>query len=146
MKKGGKPLILNFTQQSELLAQYGSVMVFSWIMGYPMGEPDWAGGKDYHPEKMKGKAPTVQEILNGKWDNYIRKVAREAKNTNAPLLIELTHEFNAPTMINNAFWSFGANSDKSSFEICNPGVTRDDVIRGFMNDLTSLVQKIKKGK
>ena len=95
---------------------------------------------------MKGKAPTVQEILNGKWDNYIRKVAREAKNTNAPLLIELTHEFNAPTMINNAFWSFGANSDKSSLEICNPGVTRDDVIRDFMNDLTSLVQKIKKGK
>ena len=42
MKKGGKPLIVNFTQQSELLAQYGSVMVFSWIMGYPMGEPDWA--------------------------------------------------------------------------------------------------------
>jgi len=147
MKKDGNPLILSFAQQAELLAQYGSVMVFSWIMGYPAGEPDWAGGKDYHPEKMKGKAPTVKEILNGQWDDYIRKVAKEAKNINAPLLIELTHEFNAPTMLNNAFWSFGANGDKSSFEICDSSLTRNDLMTRIMNnDVSSLVLKIKKGE
>ena len=146
MKKDGHPLILSFAQQAELLAQYGSAMVFSWVMGYPAGEADWAGGKDYHPENMKGKTPTVKDILSGKWDDYIRKVAKEAKNINAPLLIELTHEFNIPTMINNAFWSFGADSDKSSLEICNPNSTKDDVIKDFMSDLTSLVWRIKKGE
>jgi len=146
MKKDGYPLTLSFAQQAELLAQYGSAMVFSWVMGYPAGEADWAGGKDYHPENMKGKTPTVKDILSGKWDDYIRKVAKEAKNINAPLLIELTHEFNIPTMINNAFWSFGADSDKSSLEICNPNSTKDDVIKDFMSDLTSLVWRIKKGE
>ena len=103
------------------------------------------GGKDYHPEKMKGKAPTVPEILDGKWDDYIRKVAREARNVNAPLLIELTHEFNAPTMTNNAFWSFGANSDKSPFEMCNSGFTRDDLLKA-MNDLEALIRKTEAGE
>lgn len=143
--KDEQPLILNFKQEAELLAQYGSVMVFSWIMGYPAAEPDWAGGKDYHPEKMGGKAPTVREILDGKWDNYIRKVAREAKNINAPLLIELTHEFNAPTMINNAFWSFGADSDKAPFEICNSNYTKDDMLKDG-EDMTLFVRKVEKGE
>src|SRR3989338_6528708 len=146
LKKDGRPLVLNYSQEAELLAQYGSAMVVSWVMGYPPANADWAGGKDYHPEKMKGKAPTVKEILNGQWDDYIRKVAKEAKNINAPLLIELTHEFNAPTMLNNAFLSFGANGDKSSLEICNPNSTKDDVIKDFMKDLTSLIRRIKKGE
>ena len=147
LKKDGRPLVLNYSQEAELLAQYGSVMVLSWIMGYPPANADWAGGKDYHPEKMKGKAPTVKEILNGQWDDYIRKVAKEAKNINAPLLIELTHEFNVPTMLNNAFWSFGANGDKSSFEICDSSLTRDDFMTSIMNNtISSLVLKIKKGE
>jgi len=147
MKKDGYPLTLSFAQQAELLAQYGSAMVFSWVMGYPAGEADWAGGKDYHPENMKGKTPTVKDILSGKWDDYIRKVAKEAKNINAPLLIELTHEFNVPTMLNNAFWSFGANGDKSSFEICDSSLTRDDFMTSIMNNtISSLVLKIKKGE
>lgn len=145
MGRDGQPLILSFKQEAELLAQYGAVMVFSWIMGYPASEPEWAGGKDYHPENMKGKAPTVQEILGGKWDNYIRKVAREAKEINAPLLIELTHEFNAPTMTNNAFWSFGSDGDKTPLEICNSNYTADDVIKS-MEDMTLFVRKIEKGE
>lgn len=143
--RNGQPLILSFKQGAELLAQYGSVMVFSWIMGYPPVQSDWAGGKDYHPEKMKGKAPTAPEILNGEWDNYIRKVAKEANNVNAPLLIELTHEFNAPTMTNNAFWSFGASGDKASLEICNSNYTRDDMTKS-MNNMELLTQKIREGK
>lgn len=143
--RDGQPLILSFKQEAELLAQYGSVMVLSWIMGYPPYEPDWAGGKDYHSKKMKGKAPTVPEILNGKWDDYIRKVARETKNINAPLLIELTHEFNAPTMTNNAFWSFGADGDMTSLEICNSNYTRDDMLKS-MEDMTLLIRKIEKGE
>src|SRR3989338_4924005 len=147
LKKDGQPLVLNYSQEAELLAQYGSAMVVSWVMGYPPANADWAGGKDYHPEKMKGKAPTVKEILNGQWDDYIRKVAKEAKNINAPLLIELTHEFNAPTMLNNAFLSFGANGDKSSFEICDSSLTRNDLMTRIMNnDVSSLVLKIKKGE
>lgn len=140
-----QPLILSFKQEAELLAQYGSAMVISWIMGYPPVQADWAGGESYHPEKMEGKAPTAPEILGGKWDNYIRRVAREANNVNAPLLIELTHEFNAPTMTNNAFWSFGANGDKSSLEICNSNYTRDDMIKS-MENMELLTQRIREGE
>ena len=84
MKKGGKPLILKFHSTVGIAGPVRQCDGLFLDYGLSDGRAGLGGGKDYHPEKMKGKAPTVQEILNGKWDNYIRKVAREAKTLMPP--------------------------------------------------------------
>jgi len=137
------PLVLTFKQHAELTAQYGSVLTLSWIAGYVPDQPDWQGGKDYHPEKLKDKAPKIKDILDGKWDDYIRKIAREIKDMDAPLLMELTHEFNAPTFSNNVWWVFGQDGDRSWLEVCNPQYSRADVIK---LDVAVMFKGIKAGK
>ncbi|HAH22074.1 MAG: hypothetical protein A2Y00_07595 [Omnitrophica WOR_2 bacterium GWF2_43_52] len=137
------PLVLTFKQHAELTAQYGSVLALSWIAGYVPDQPDWQGGSDYHPENIKDKAPKIKDVLDGKWDNYLRKIAREIKDIDAPLLMELTHEFNAPTFSNNIWWVFGQDGDRSWLEVCNPQYGRAD-FTGL--DPGKMLQGIKEGK
>lgn len=143
---GGKklPLVLTYKQYVELLAQYGSAPTIAWIAGY---EPSRAGAgdQDYQPLKLADHSPKIQDILDGKWDNYIKKIANEIKNINAPLLLELTHEFNVNTFSTGAFWSFGKNGDKSSFGVCNPALP-EQTLKDLFKDLNSLVDNIKSGK
>ncbi|GEM44597.1 glycoside hydrolase family 26 protein [Deinococcus cellulosilyticus] len=64
------------------LSQQGVVPNITW-------EPwDWSVGVD-DPKQIK-----LKDILDGKWDAYIRSWAKEAKAVNVPFMLRWGHEFN----------------------------------------------------
>ncbi|MBU0502286.1 MAG: hypothetical protein KJ811_03455 [Candidatus Margulisbacteria bacterium] len=64
--------------EAETITKYGAVPQIVW-------EP-W-----YWQDKSKVK---LKDIVDGKWDNYIRFWAQDIKDFNQPIFIRLAHEFN----------------------------------------------------
>ena len=106
--KNQEYLIITPKQLADLFYIYGSVYTLSWIASFGEFTDDI------------NKAPRNQEIIEGKWDSYIERTAKEIKEWGNPIMIELLHEFDeGTTKFNGAPLCFGKKGDELYLKICN---------------------------
>lgn len=99
---------------AERISQQGSVLAVAWdAIGYFFEHPDyWTGG---------GNLPIKwDDVFSGKYDDYIRQVAKEVKSFDKPIMLSVAGEMNAL-----GFTSFGPEGDQYYANISEPDQQRN---------------------
>ena len=84
------PLITNFKTLADLYSQQKTVYALAW-------NPGVGGYGEYHEFFRYKKAPHMNDVINGKWDSYITKMAQDIKKWGKSIMLELHSEFNEGT-------------------------------------------------
>lgn len=83
---------------------------------------------------------SMQDIIDGKIDNYLRHNAEILKQINKPLMFRTINEFNAYAM---AWSTFGENGRTSIFDICNGQGSYDKYLRSGKNLISDAAANLK---
>lgn len=111
--RAGK-VAMTFRQYLDLLNLYGAVPYIGW-------SPRAGGWSEFQPRyNLPAEVPRLQEIIEGRYDDYIAQFARQIKDWGKPLFIEFSAEMNGNAQPHSAPCSFGPNGETPVEDIIYP--------------------------
>lgn len=122
ISKENKRLVLTIKQLADFYAEYGAVLAFTWTAGYGFADSYLEYAKAYLQDYEKGIK--IQDVITGRWDEYIKKFAHQIKQYGKPIMIELLNEFDGTTVNNSASMVFGKEGNTPVYKMLTPEILR----------------------